>query len=65
MQYEAIHACPDDRVIYYNQHEFKIECLECHISRYQTDQVTKKVPRKVLRYIPIIPHCNKFSSAKT
>ena len=51
MHYEAIHACPDDHVIYYNQHEFPTKCLECHISRYQTYQVTKKV----LRYIPIIP----------
>ena len=27
MHYEAIHACLDDHVIYYNQHEFAIECL--------------------------------------
>ena len=40
--YEEIHACPDDHVIYYNHHEFATECPECHISRYQTDQVTKK-----------------------
>ena len=55
MQYESIHACPDDHVIYYNQHEFETECPESHISRHRTDQVTKKVPRKVLHYIPIIP----------
>ena len=41
--------------LYYNQHEFETECLECHISRYRIDQVTKKVPCKVLHYIPIIP----------
>ena len=55
MHYEAIHACPDDHVIYYNPHEFATECPECHISRYRTDQVTEKVPQKVLCYIPIIP----------
>ena len=55
MQYEAIHSCPYDHVIYYNQHDFEIECLECHISRYQTYQVTKNVPCKALHYIPIIP----------
>ena len=44
MHYEAIHARPDDHVIYYNQHEFATECLECHVSRYHTDKVTKKVP---------------------
>ena len=54
MHYEAIHACPDAHVIYYNQHEFETECLKCHISRYQTYQVTKKVPHKVLHYIPKI-----------
>ena len=42
MHYEGIHACPDDHVIYYNQHEFATECPECHISRYRTDRVTKK-----------------------
>ena len=44
MQYEAIHACPGDHVIYYNHHEFATECPECHVSRYRTDKVTKKVP---------------------
>ena len=56
MHYEAIHAYPDDHVIYYNQYEFSTEYLKCHMSRYQTDQVTKKVPHEVLHYIPIIPH---------
>ena len=55
MHYEEIYACPDDNVIYYNQYEFATECLEFHISRYQTDQVTKMVSHKVLCYIPIIP----------
>ena len=55
MHYEAIHACPDDHVIYYNQHEIATEFSECHISRYRIDQVTKKVSHKVICYIPIIP----------
>ena len=38
MHYEAIHACPDDHVIYYNQHEFATECLKCHVSIYRTDK---------------------------
>ena len=64
MHYESIHACPNDHVIYYNQHEFATECTECHISRYQTDQVTKKVLRKVLRYILIIPHLQRLFRCK-
>ena len=39
MQYEAIDACPNDHIIFYKQHEFEAKCLECHISRYQIDQV--------------------------
>ena len=68
MNYEAIHACPDDHVIYYNQHEFAIDCMECHISRYRTYQVTKKVSHKVLHCIPMIPclqwlfRCKKHST---
>ena len=44
MHYEAIHACSDDHVIYYNQHEFATEYRKFHVSRYRTDKVTKKVP---------------------
>ena len=60
MHYEAIHACPDDHVKYYNMHEFAIECPEFHISRYWTDQVIKKVPQKVLHYNPIIPRLQRL-----
>ena len=42
MQYDAIHGFLDDHVIYYNRHEFATKCTKCHISRYQTDQITKK-----------------------
>jgi hypothetical protein len=55
MDYQTIDACPNDHIIYYGQHASKIECLQCLISRYRTDQVTKRVPRKVVCHIPIIP----------
>ena len=45
----------NDHIIYYGQYALENKCPKCEISRYQTDQVTKKVPRKALRYIPIIP----------
>ena len=64
MQYEAIDACPDDHIIYYKQHEFERKYQECHSNRYQTDKVTKKVPRKVLRYIPIIPRLQRLLRCK-
>jgi hypothetical protein len=55
MEYRSIDAFPNDHIIYYGQNASKIECLVCGINRYRTDQVTKMVPRKVLRHIPIIP----------
>ena len=60
MEYQSIDECPNDHIIYYGQHTLKTKYLECHISRYQTDQVTKMVPRKVLRHIPIIPHLEQL-----
>ena len=54
MEYQVIDACPNDHIIYHKQHEFATECPKFHISRYRTDQLTKKVPRKVLCYILII-----------
>ena len=37
MEYEAIHACPNDHIIYYKEHEFATQCPIYHISRYQSD----------------------------
>jgi hypothetical protein len=55
MDYQTIDACTNDHIIYYGQHASKTECSQCRISRYRTDQVTKRVPRKALQHIPIIP----------
>ena len=55
MEYETIHACLNNHIIYHKQHEFATQCPIFRISRYQSDQLTKKVPHKVLRHIPIIP----------
>ena len=55
MEYQVIHACPNDDIIYYKEHASKENFQKCDESRYQTDKVTKMVPHKVLRSIPIIP----------
>ena len=34
MEYEAIHACPNDHIKYYKEHEFTTQCPICHTSRY-------------------------------
>ena len=61
MEYQAIDACPNDHIIYYGQYALENECPHCQISRYLTDNVSKKVPRKVLHYIPIIPRFQQLS----
>jgi len=43
-------------IIYYGQHVSKTGCPQCLISIYRTDKVTKKMPRRLLSHIPIIPH---------
>ena len=55
MEYQAIDACPNDHIIYYGQYASENKCPQCELSRYRIDKVTKKVLRKVLCYIPIIP----------
>ena len=52
MEYKNINACPKDDIIYYGEHASKTECSKSGTSRYRTDQLTKKVPQKVLRHIP-------------
>ena len=53
MKYQAIDACPNDDMIYYGQYASKTKFPHCYISRYQTNKLTKNVPRKVLHCIPI------------
>ena len=42
MDYQAIDACPNEHIIYYGQYASENKCPQCEISRYWTDQVTKK-----------------------
>ena len=64
MQYKTFHACPNGHIIYYKHHEFETECQECHISRYRTYQIKKKILRKVLYYILIIPCLQQLFECK-
>ena len=55
VEYQSIDACLNDHIIYHGQYASGKKCPQCEISRYRTDQLTKEVIRKVLRYFPIIP----------
>ncbi|XP_062028954.1 uncharacterized protein LOC133744949 [Rosa rugosa] len=69
MEYERIHACPNDCMLYRGQHSEATSCLICGESQWKLgrDKVEKKgVPRKVLWYFPPIPRFKRmFQSTKT
>ena len=60
MDYQTIDACTNDHIIYYGQYALENEFPQCQISRYRTDKASKKVSRKVLRYILIIPRFQRL-----
>uniref|UniRef100_A0A0A9FE39 Uncharacterized protein n=1 Tax=Arundo donax TaxID=35708 RepID=A0A0A9FE39_ARUDO len=51
MPYLRIDVCYDNCMFYYKDNENKDKCDVCGTSRYEEGQ--NKVPRKVLRYLPI------------
>ena len=63
MKYQIIHACPNDHIIYHKQHEFAIECPDCHIRRYQLDQITKKCLTRFFDTFPLFHVFNDYSGA--
>ena len=64
MEYQKIHACPNDYILYKNEFEEMHNYPRCGVSwykvkdddEYSNDESTKKGPlTKVLWYLPIIP----------
>ena len=68
LDYEVIHTCPNDHVLFGKELANEVLCPQCGASRYQEDVQGDKVPRKVLRHFPLIPHikhmfrCKKIAS---
>ncbi|XP_040361932.1 uncharacterized protein LOC121049286 [Rosa chinensis] len=63
MEYHKIHACPNDCVLYRQQHADAIICPTCGASRWKLGKdKTEKVgiPAKVLWYFPPIPRFKRF-----
>jgi len=65
VEYQSIDACPNDHIIYYGHYASENKCPQCEISRCRTNQLTKEVPRKVLRYIIIIPRFQRLFRCQT
>ncbi|CAH9069052.1 unnamed protein product [Cuscuta europaea] len=67
-EWEKIHACPADCILYRNEYENLNECPKCHTSRYKKkkginvgfDAEYTKTPAKVLWYLPIIPRFKRL-----
>ncbi|XP_030479124.2 uncharacterized protein LOC115696363 [Cannabis sativa] len=64
MQYEKIHACPKDCILYRKRFVDAIACPTCGESRWQkkknSDEVKDGIPTKVLWYLPPIPRLVRF-----
>ncbi|XP_057422588.1 uncharacterized protein LOC130716624 [Lotus japonicus] len=69
MEYEKIHACPNDCILYRKEFETYDHCPKCKASRYKKkdgdssdDVSTKGPPAKVLWYLPIISRFKRLLS---
>eukprot|EP00249_Psilotum_nudum_P022033 c28346_g2_i1 orf=372-629(+) len=59
MEYKNYHACVNDCMLFRGTHENNSTCVKCGESHYKvgSDNVKgAKIPRKILRHFPIIPH---------
>ena len=53
LEYEKIHACPNHCILYWGEKERQESYDKCGSSRWKNSE--KKLPAKVLRYLPFIP----------
>ena len=68
MEYQKIHACPNDCILYRNQFAEMHKWPSCRVSRYKVkdneciDDVTtnNSLPAKVCWYLPLIPRFKRF-----
>ena len=56
LDYKKIHACPNDCMLYWKEHEKENFCSKCKVSRWKSD----KVPAKVLRHFPLKPRLKRL-----
>ena len=69
MEYEKIHACPNDCILYRNELKNASSCPTCGASRWKVNSTRtrkrKGVPAKVMWYFPPIPRFKRmFHSSK-
>ncbi|XP_052295799.1 uncharacterized protein LOC127901832 [Citrus sinensis] len=68
MEYEKIHACPNDCILYWKDYKVLTSCPTCGLSRWKVIKNSEKlksgVPAKVLWYFPPIPRFTRMFSIK-
>ena len=64
MEYENIHPCPNDCMLYRNELKYASSCLICGASRLKVNRrgtkKSKGVPTKVMWYFPPIPRFKRM-----
>ena len=56
--YNVIHACKNDCILFWRENEQLNECPICHESRWTSDKAN--VPQKVVRHFPLIPRLQRL-----
>ena len=65
LDYDRIHACVNDCILFRGTHKEARQCPTCGEARYRTDVKSFDVPRKVLRHFPIIPRIKHMFKCKS
>ncbi|KAG5547799.1 hypothetical protein RHGRI_013476 [Rhododendron griersonianum] len=61
LSYELIDACINDCVLFWKENANLDKCPKCTVSRYKINgRRGKKIPRKILRYLPVTPRLKKL-----
>ena len=65
LTYEKIHACKNDCILFWGEHENKDICPVCKEPRYKYDGMNKKKnAQKILRYFPLKARLKRLFIAK-
>ena len=66
LEYEKIHACPNDCILYRKEYKDLSACPTCGMSRWKSPKKSKGIPAKILWYFPHTPRFKRmFQSPRT
>ena len=65
MDYQRIHACQNDCILFCNEYADLDECPHCKSKRFREDVSGEAIPVKVLRHFPLIPRIRSMFRSKS